>query len=177
MEGLKGLLQSGQHSDIIVNVKDKEFNVHKTVLAAHSPVFAAMMQHNTKEKTTGIIDIEDVEPGIFADVFQFLYSCNAQILNSENVNDLYIVADKYQVSELTKACQLYLIRHISLETFCDVMTLSLRYNDKQLLEVATKYFLKNCAEIVKTAKWLTFMRENLTAGNELIVKAFEIKKK
>ena len=136
-----------------------------------------MMEHDTKEKDTGIIKIEDAEPGIIADFLQILYSGSIQNLNSENVVDLYIVADKYQVSELNRACRSYMIHNISLDTFCDVMVTSLRYHDKELLERATKFFLQNSLDIVKTAKWLTFMRENLVAGNELILKAFELQKK
>lgn len=57
------------------------------------------------------------------------------------------------------------------------MALSLRYHDKVLFEVATKYFLENSIYIAKTAKWLTFMKENVVAGNELFLKVLELKKR
>lgn len=176
MQGLKGLLQSGQYSDVTLNVKGKEFRCHKNILAAHSPVFAAMLEHDTKEKATGVVNIDDYDPETFADFLHFMYSGSSQYLNSENVIDLYIVADKYQVTELSKASTMYMIKNMSLETFCDVMALSLRYHDKELSEVATKFFLENSIYIAKTAKWLTFMKENVVAGNDLFLKVLELKK-
>lgn len=176
MQGLKGLLQTGQFSDVTLNVKGKEFRGHKNILAAHSPVFAAMFEHETKERATGIVNIDDYNPDTFADFLHFMYSGSTLYLNSENVIDLYSVADKYQVSELTEACTRYMIKHISLETFCDVMALSQRYHDKELSEVATEYFLQNSIYIAKTDKWLTFMKENTVAANELFLKVLELKK-
>lgn len=104
MQGLNGLLQSGQYSDVTLNVREREFRCHKNILAAHSPVFAAMLEHDTKEKATGVVNIDDYDPDIFADFLHFMYSGSSQYLNSENVIDLYVVADKYQVTELSKAC-------------------------------------------------------------------------
>lgn len=176
MPGLQNLLESGQYSDVTLNIKGKEFKVHKIVLAAQSPVFAAMMLHDTKEKATGIVNIEDVEPEVFPEFLHFLYSGCTQDLNSENVIDLYTVADKYEVTELSHICVTYMLNHISLDTFCDIMAFSLRFQEKKLIEAATKYFLQNCTDIAKTAKWLVFMKENLVAANELFLKAFEFKK-
>lgn len=176
MQGLKNLLESGHHSDVTLNVKDKEFKVHKNILAAHSPVFAAMMLHDTKEKATGIVNIDDIEPEVFSEFLRFLYSGCTQNLNSENVIDLYTVADKYQVTELSHICVTYMLNHISMDTFCDIMAFSLRFQEKKVIEVATKYFLQNSTDIAKTAKWLIFMKDNLVAGNELFLKALEFKK-
>ena len=170
---LTELLRSGHYSDLVLNVKGKEFNVHSKILSAYSPVFAAMVAH--EEKIPATVNIDDCEPELFSDFLHFMYSGNLN-LNSENVADLYVMANKYQVNEFSKACVMYMKMYISVETFCDVMTLSLRHHEEELIEVATDYFVHNSIAIAKTAKWLNFMKVNLVTGNELFLKALELKK-
>ena len=47
-------------SDISIICEDKKFHAHKTILAARSDVFEAMLQHeNTKEAATNQVKIDD----------------------------------------------------------------------------------------------------------------------
>lgn len=47
---MEELYNKGDEADIIVKAGNKEFKVHKCILAARSPVFQAMLEHNMKEK-------------------------------------------------------------------------------------------------------------------------------
>lgn len=47
------------------------FSVHKAILAARSPVFAAMFDHNSEEAQNSRVQIDDVDPDV---VFSYLFS-------------------------------------------------------------------------------------------------------
>lgn len=175
MQGIEELLVSGKFSDVILNVKGKKFRVHKNILAVHSQVFSSVMEHNNEEHANDTVNIYDSEPDIFADFLHFMYSGSTQNLNSENVVHLYTLADKYQVNDLNKACVAFMMNHISLVTFADIMALAIRYHEYNLYEAATQYFLGKSTDIAQTANWLRFLKENPAAGNDLFLKALALK--
>lgn len=170
------MLISRNLCDITLKVKGKEFRAHRNILAARSPVFMAMMTHNTQEKNTGIITIEDVDPNLFTDFLNYLYAGKTENLNSDNVRTLYVTADKYQVDELKHYCLKYMVNNITVGNFCEIYNLSLRYDEKELANAAVRFFSDKSLEILLTTKWQNFLSENLTTGNELLIKSLKLKK-
>lgn len=124
-----------------------------------------------KEKTTGIIDIEDCEPSSFSDFLYFLYCGDVKIISADNVFNLFIAADKYDVQDLRTKCMEYMNRNLSVDTFCDAITMALWHSETELVKLATDFFIKNAEQIIVTAKWQTFVAENPTQSNELFIKA------
>lgn len=167
---------SGNISDVVLKVEDQEFKAHRCVLAARSPVFLAMMTHETKEKISGVVDIPDVEPSIFSDFLNYLYTGSVENLTLENVGKLHSMADKYQVNDLKEICLDHMMMNVSIDKFCDVLTLSLMHDEKNLKDASIKFFAKNSLDIIKTSKWQTFLCENPIIGNELFIKHLELKK-
>lgn len=161
-----------------MKVGDREFKCHRSILAARSPVFLAMVTHDTKEKATGVIEVQDAEPDIFSDFLHYLYTGNVKNLNTESAVDLYTLSDKYQVIELKNNCFKHMIKNISMENFCDFINLSLRHDEKELTDACIQFFKEtwNSLEIIKTWKWQLFMTENPIACNELLIKLLESKK-
>lgn len=82
------MCHSGQNSDVILHVKGKTFNCHRCILAARSPVFHAMFEHDMQEKISGVVIIEDAEPAVFQEFLLYLYTGSGEYLSSENVIDL-----------------------------------------------------------------------------------------
>ena len=60
MKNFEKLFESMEHSDVTFNVRGKQFQAHKNILTARSPVFAAMFQHQSEENMTGIVDVPDI---------------------------------------------------------------------------------------------------------------------
>ena len=50
MSNLYVLMKSGEFCDIVLNVDNRDFNVHKAVLVSSSPYFDAMFRGNMSEK-------------------------------------------------------------------------------------------------------------------------------
>lgn len=175
-QNLREILLNGNVSDIILKVEGQEFKAHKCILAARSPVFLAMMVHETKEKNTGVVDIEDVYPETLSDFLSYLYTGSTGSVTSQNVVKLYTAADKYQVYELKKVCIDYMLKNICIDNFCDILTLALRHVEKDLTDACTQFFIKNSLSIVLTSKWQIFLGENPVAGNELYIKQLQMNK-
>lgn len=171
-ENLGNLFENGQFSDFTINVKDREFKIHKAILAARSPVFASMLQHDFKEKQDNTVDLSDYDPDVFEDFLGYLYSGNSERISTENVAELYEAAEKYDIPTLKEECRCFMKGNISDDSFCDIISLAITYEDKDLLDHATKYFIENTEKILLTVQWQKFLKENTVPGNELYIKSF-----
>ena len=79
-------------SDVVLRVGNKDFQAHKCILSARSPVFGAMFQHDMKEAKENHVDIEDVEVEVFEVMLRFIYTDK---ISSDDVTiDLLKAADK-----------------------------------------------------------------------------------
>ena len=88
------LLKSGQFSDVVFKVGDQEFQAHKAILSVHSPVFSAMFEHkDTLEAQEGKVVIIDIEPGVFGELLNYIYSGKPVIMDYY-VAELFVAADK-----------------------------------------------------------------------------------
>lgn len=153
------------------------------ILAAQSSVFATMLQNDTKEKETDLVDISDCDsnvfeisdwdPSVFEDFLYYLYSRSTEKISNDNVTSLYELADKYDVSALKEECIRFMKENISCNTFCDIMSLAVDYEDRQLIDCGTEYFVANAKSILQTSHWQTFMEKNSVPANELYIKAFK----
>lgn len=73
----------------------RTFKAHKAILAARSPVFAAMFEHAMEESRANRVEITDVEPDTLAEVLRFIYTGRVVDLDNPNsAQDLLAAADK-----------------------------------------------------------------------------------
>lgn len=118
------------------------------------------------------MEIDDIDPSSFSDFLCFLYCGDVGVISRENVCNLFTAADKYEVLDLRVKCVQFMKENISNDTFCDIVTLALRHSETELIKFATDYFTENALEIIVTDKWQSFLAENPTQCNELLVKHF-----
>ncbi|KOB75925.1 Speckle-type poz protein, partial [Operophtera brumata] len=60
-DDLGALFDNERFSDVTLAVGGREFQAHKAILAARSPVFAAMFEHEMEERKRNRVDITDVD--------------------------------------------------------------------------------------------------------------------
>lgn len=171
VKNLKELFLNEQNSDFVFKAENREFRVHKAILATRSPVFASMFQHDMAEKNSGIVDILDCTAESFEVFLLYLYTGCAETMSPNNVFHLYYAADKYRVDDLKKECVEFIMSILSIETFCDTIALSLRHGESAMQKEATRFFRQNIKEVIKTVQWQNYMSENPTHANELLIKA------
>lgn len=177
LQDFKELFLKQENCDVIIKVKGQEFLAHRNILAARSPVFASTFKSDMKEKATGIVDIEDCDPSSFSDFLCFLYCGNIENLSSENALSIFTIADKYDVQDLRSECLEFIKKTLSVDTFCDAITLALQHFEKELIELAIDFYATHFQEIIVTVKWQSFVVENPIQSNEIMVKALVSKKK
>ncbi|XP_057324851.1 speckle-type POZ protein-like [Microplitis mediator] len=156
-------------SDTIINVGDKEFQAHKIILMARSPVLAAMFSHDMIEKKENKISIPDVTPEIFEKVLKYIYTDEVNDLN-EIADDLLEVADKYQLRSLKEMCQESLSKTLTVKNALKIMTLADLHSAKDLLEFTIDYMASKIKDIIVTEDFKVLEKSNVTEAFELIKK-------
>lgn len=87
------LLNNGTFSDTVLVVDGREFYAHKAILAARSPVFNAMFEHEMTESRKGRVEISDIDPDVFSEMLKFIYTGNTPQIQGM-AEDLLAAADK-----------------------------------------------------------------------------------
>ncbi|MBN3287127.1 SPOP protein, partial [Polyodon spathula] len=90
---LGGLWENSRFTDCSLCVAGQEFQAHKAILAARSPVFSAMFEHEMEESKKNRVEINDVEPEVFKEMMCFIYTGKAPNLD-KMADDLLAAADK-----------------------------------------------------------------------------------
>ena len=92
-ENMSTLLEQGQFSDMILKIQETSIPVHKAILAARSPVFAAMFGHDLEENKKGIVAITDLDIDVLKEMLKFIYT--GKVTQLETMADtLLAAADK-----------------------------------------------------------------------------------
>ena len=79
---LGGLWEYSLFTDCFLVVAGQEFQAHKAISGAHSPVFTAMFEHDMKERRTNLTEIQDLELQFFKAMMAFIYTGKAPDLHS-----------------------------------------------------------------------------------------------
>ena len=89
-------------TDVESLVGEETFGTHRSLLSGRNPVFAAMFASGMKEAETGQVRIEDMNSATFQRFLKFLYT--GELVPSAGDEELFTVADKYQVETLMDLC-------------------------------------------------------------------------
>lgn len=156
-EHFKQLLSNKSLSDVIIQVGGNNFDAHKTVLAARSPVFLAMFESNLTEDLTNTLKIDDIEPDVFMEVLRFIYTDDVENLD-ELADKLLAAAEKYMLDLLKAKCEASLCINITLENCCQLLILA-DLHSAERLKTSVLDFVRFCStQVVQTVEWKTLMR-------------------
>lgn len=167
------MLLEGENHDLILKVGNTEFRAHRDILRARSKVFQSMLNHDTIEKNSGIVDVPDCDPQAMELFLSYIYCGKVETLNESNMFGLYYMADKYEMLALKEECSEFIKKSLSTTNTCKAIQLALSHNDSNLLKFATGYFESNMTDIMRTDDWQYFLKNNFTLGNELVIKCVE----
>uniref|UniRef100_A0A0D9RUQ8 Speckle type BTB/POZ protein like n=1 Tax=Chlorocebus sabaeus TaxID=60711 RepID=A0A0D9RUQ8_CHLSB len=92
-EDLGNLWENTRFTDCSFFVRGQEFKAHKSVLAARSPVFNAMFEHEMEESKKNQVEINDLDPDVFKEMMRFIYTGRAPNLD-KMADNLLAAADK-----------------------------------------------------------------------------------
>ncbi|XP_021045476.1 TD and POZ domain-containing protein 5-like [Mus pahari] len=124
-DDLGELWENSLFTDCCLFVAGQKFRAHKAILAARSPVFRAMLEHEMKERLTNRVDIEDLDPKVFKEMMAFIYTGKAPNLQSHSMAcDVLAAADRYGMEALMVMCEDALSRNLSVENAAHTLILA-----------------------------------------------------
>lgn len=89
-----------KYSDFTIKAGDKEFKVHKSMLAIHSPVFDAMFRNEGDLGEANSMTIEEFSSSVVKDFIEYIYT--GSLKHNANTLKLYKLAKKFGMEELQK---------------------------------------------------------------------------
>jgi len=148
---LMQILRSGQNSDVKLVVGASTFPCHSNILAARSPVFAAMFTHDMIESRQGQVDIPDLTPVTLQSLLDWVYG--SPLPKIRLTPHLLAAADKYDLADLKTLCETSLSKTLSLTSCLETIILADQHSATKLKSAALAFIVKNLATIVSDAGW------------------------
>ncbi|XP_057321493.1 speckle-type POZ protein B-like [Microplitis mediator] len=142
-EDLQQFLKSQELSDVTLVVGEVEIPAHKVVLAAHSPVFKAMLLSGMKEAKQGEIEIKNVDADIISEMLEYFYKGETKAsFDTEVALKMIELADIYQIEKLKNICQNTLLNNMSIDNIFDIVDVADDHNIEELRDQAIKFMVK-----------------------------------
>ncbi|XP_059132290.1 speckle-type POZ protein-like [Peromyscus eremicus] len=146
------LRKNSGFTDCCLLVGGQEFRAHKAILAARSPVFRAMFEHDMEESKRNRLEIHDVEPRVFKAMMDFIYTGTAPDLDSVAAAML-AAADRYGLERLKVMCEDALCRDLSVEKAAHTLFLADFHSAGQLKTQALDFITAHASEVSETSGW------------------------
>jgi speckle-type POZ protein len=162
-----------KYADFVFKVKNEKIAAHRVILAARSPLFAAMFQHDMQEKRTNEAEITDVAPAVFRALLRFIYTGHCEVVNL--AEELLVAANKYDIQDLKQICAKELRKKLTADNAVHLLVFSDLHQANDLKEGAIRFINKNAPAVMKTPSWINFPKSHQHLVLELYNKLFESK--
>ncbi|XP_034349432.1 TD and POZ domain-containing protein 1-like [Arvicanthis niloticus] len=160
-DDLGELWEKSLFTDCCLLVAGHEFGAHKAILAARSPVFRAMFEHEMKESLTNHVEIQDLDPQVFREMMRFIYSGKVPQLHSHSMaTGVLAAADKYGLEGLKVLCEDALYRNLSVENAANTLMLADLHSTEQLKAQALDFISFHASEVSETSGWKSMVESH-----------------
>ena len=123
-----------------------------------------LIDSNMVETKTGEIKIPDVSPDTMGDFLFFIY--HDDLDKTKISGDLMVVADKYNVTALSKFCVNYFENNLTESNALDVMNSAYETNKKELFGKACKFVFKH--KLIGDEDWQNMKKNNPSYAFEVL---------
>eukprot|EP01119_Soliformovum_irregulare_P015065 TRINITY_DN4194_c0_g1_i1.p1 TRINITY_DN4194_c0_g1~~TRINITY_DN4194_c0_g1_i1.p1 ORF type:complete len:469 (-),score=89.02 TRINITY_DN4194_c0_g1_i1:199-1431(-) len=136
---LASLLTNPKFSDISFDVDGQMFPAHRAIMYARSPHFAALIDNGMRESKQSDIAIEDVSAPTFRCILDHIYSGSCNI-DETIAQDVFVASDKFLLSDLKSAAEMFLIQGLSIDNVASLMHLGEMYS--------APYLQQRCKQLI-----------------------------
>ncbi|KPP70576.1 hypothetical protein Z043_110585 [Scleropages formosus] len=176
-DGLKELLNENKFVDCILKVGDRSLPCHRLIMAACSPYFRELFfSEEGKAEGNNEVILENVDPAIMDMIVTYLYSAEIE-LTDENVQEIFAVANRFQIPSVFTVCVNYLQRSLSLGNCLAIFRLGLVLNCPRLAVAARDYIADRFESLAQEEDFLQLEPHELFAiigGDSLNVEKEEL---
>ncbi|XP_033230657.1 speckle-type POZ protein-like isoform X3 [Belonocnema kinseyi] len=124
--------------------KLNEFLAHKVVLAARSPVFQSMFEHEMKESLENQVEITDFKPEIVEKMLRYIYTDNIEDLNEADAQKLLAIANKYALKRLKIICMKEISKSVNnVSEALEAFSIADQYNVEEFEERVVQFMKDN----------------------------------
>nr|XP_033771289.1 actin-binding protein IPP isoform X5 [Geotrypetes seraphini] len=146
--------------DVQLQVEEVLFPVHRLVLAASSPYFAALFGGGMREASTDVVPILGVDVGCFRLLLEFVYT-GVVTISTGNVQELLVAADMLQLSEVAELCCRFLKAQMEPSNVVGIFQLAHHMAQADLMEAAECYIHAHFLEVQNEEEFLALGKEEL----------------
>ncbi|KAF6208881.1 hypothetical protein GE061_014623 [Apolygus lucorum] len=148
---MHGFLKKGLFTDVtFVFQVGAKISAHKSVLAASSTVFEAMFLSSLTQGRT--VEVQDVNQEVFTAFLDYVYLRDANVVK-KHVNQLLMLADKYDVEPLALLCDGFVEASLTSENAVDSLLLADLYRRKDLKTKIGRFIKTNLEKISTHPSW------------------------
>ena len=174
---LEILRNNERFCDVIVEVKGKEFKVHKAVLAAASPFFLTLLESNMRESNEHLIkvELEEATASIMEDVLKYVYTGNVSV-TEESAHNLIATADYLLLPGLKSLGCDFLKGILATENCVFNYYFAERYQCMNLMEECRELIKSNFSALMETDDFLNLDAKQVikwVSSDDIIIKAEE----
>ncbi|KPJ11255.1 Kelch-like ECH-associated protein 1 [Papilio machaon] len=140
-------------TDVVLEVGNELFHVHKVVLAAGSPYFKAMFTSGLKESEMSRVRLQGVCPSAMAWLVYFMYTGKVRI-TEVTVCQLLPAATMFQISNVMEACCAFLERQLDPSNAIGIANFSEQHGCVKLKQKANQFIERHFTEVCREEEFL-----------------------
>ncbi|XP_043475491.1 speckle-type POZ protein-like isoform X2 [Leptopilina heterotoma] len=163
------LFENSLFADATINVKGHSFRVHKAIITVRCSFFAAMFnpESRMKEQVEGIAEINDISVDVFREILRFIYTGKVENIK-ENVADLLIAAEKYDLNVLKAICEREMYEILSEENAMEFLIIVDRLNISLLKKRILRFIKQNITVIIAQDNWTDILSKHVDLLTEIL---------
>ncbi|CAO4364921.1 Protein CBR-BATH-44 [Caenorhabditis briggsae] len=144
---LENLFRSGKHADFTFVIEGRELKAHKAILAARSPVFAAMMESHTAESQNSRVVLGEIEYEVVQQLLNYIYSGTCTKMGGYAL-EILAAADRFALPGLKNLAEAAMKNGLSAETVCKQLAHADLYNMTEFKKEAIKFICLNANAVI-----------------------------
>lgn len=148
---ISSLFQRPELSDLTLVIEQQDVKVNRSLLAARSEYFHALLFNGMRETSLNRIELPSAELSSFRSILKFIYSGKLPLgdLSSEELADLLVAARYFCLDKLVCDIALYLRLHINKSNVWLLYRVAKLHYIDQLAEACVRFFDKNAEAILQ----------------------------
>ncbi|XP_039748921.1 kelch-like ECH-associated protein 1B [Pararge aegeria] len=147
-------------TDVVLEVGNELFHVHKVVLAAGSPYFKAMFTSGLKESEMSRVRLQGVCPSAMAWLVYFMYTGKVRI-TEVTVCQLLPAATMFQISNVIDACCAFLERQLDPSNAIGIANFAEQHGCVELKQKANQFIERHFTQVCQEEEFLQLTPQEL----------------
>ncbi|XP_052738459.1 kelch-like ECH-associated protein 1B isoform X1 [Bicyclus anynana] len=147
-------------TDVVLEVGNELFHVHKVVLAAGSPYFKAMFTSGLKECEMTRVKLQGVCPSAMAWLVYFMYTGKVRI-TEVTVCQLLPAATMFQISNVIDACCAFLERQLDPSNAIGIANFAEQHGCVELKQKASQFIERHFTQVCQEEEFLQLTPQEL----------------